>query len=494
MPPVKLSKSKILEGLQCIKRLWLTIHRPELAEISEATEGRLQAGLAVHDVFRTLHPNGVYIDTEEGLSKAIRRTQQVLKGGSEKILEATFAHEGVLVRADLIQKIEQTYRMYEVKSSTSVKDYHIHDAAVQTWVVEQSGLPISGVYISHIDNRFVYSGGGNYQGLFYHEEVTALIRPLQCEIPDWLSQFRDDLDRPEPQIKPGDQCYDPFECPYCAYCSPPIAGPQYPIEILPGASSIERTLREDGFTDLRDVPKERLSNERHLLVWEAVQDRAPKVIPTLTEEIRQVSYPRYYLDFETIQFPIPIWKSTRPYQQLPFQYSCHIEHNDAVLTHREFLDTSGNPPMRALAETLIVDLRDQGPIINYGHFERMIINILIELYPDLTDPLTALQERILDLLPLLRRNYYHPDMDGSWSIKAVLPTIAPDLAYAALEEVHDGKEAQIAFLEASHPETTPERREALRRNMLKYCGQDTLAMVRIMRYFRDIDGGTDGRK
>ena len=198
---------------------------------------------------------------------------------------------------------------------------------------------------------------------------------------------------------------------------------------------------------------------------------------------------RHYLDFETIQFAIPIWQGTRPYQQLPFQYSCHIEHSGGILTHREFLDTSGKPPMRSLSEGLITDLGAHGPIITYGHFERMIINILIELYPDLTGPLTALQERILDLLPLLRQNYYHPDMDGSWSIKAVLPTIAPDLAYDTLEEVHDGNEAQIAFLEAIHPETTPERREALRRNMLKYCGQDTLAMVRIMRHFQTINGG-----
>lgn len=489
MPPSNLSKSKILEGLQCTKRLWLTMHRPELSDVSAGTEERLQAGLAVHDVFRSLHPESVYIDAEAGLGKAIRQTHQVLKDGAEKILEATFAHEGVLVRADLIHKIEKVYQMYEIKSSTAVKDYHIQDAAVQTWVVEQSGLPLEGVYISHINNRFVYPGEGNYQGLFYPEEVTALIRPLQREIPGWLNKFRAALDHPEPQIEPGDQCYDPFDCPYCAYCSPPSASPQYPIEILPGTSSIERTLRDEGFKDLRDVPKVRLSNERHLLVWQAVQDGVPKVIPALIEEIRQVSYPRYYLDFETIQFAIPIWQGTRPYQQLPFQYSCHIEHSGGILTHREFLDTSGKPPMRSLSEGLITDLGAHGPIITYGHFERMIINILIELYPDLTGPLTALQERILDLLPLLRQNYYHPDMDGSWSIKAVLPTIAPDLAYDTLEEVHDGNEAQIAFLEAIHPETTPERREALRRNMLKYCGQDTLAMVRIMRHFQTINGG-----
>ncbi|MEI6208048.1 MAG: DUF2779 domain-containing protein [Desulfuromonadales bacterium] len=179
---------------------------------------------------------------------------------------------------------------------------------------------------------------------------------------------------------------------------------------------------------------------------------------------------------------MPIWAGTRPYQQLPFQYSCHVEQPDDTVTHLEFLDISGGPPMRSLADQMIADLGTVGPIITYGHFERMVIGILIELYPDLQASLATLQERIIDLLPLLRQNYYHPDMHGSWSIKAVLPTIAPDLSYDNLEEVSNGMEAQTAFLEAIHETTAPERREALRQNMLKYCGQDSLAMVRIVQH------------
>jgi hypothetical protein len=482
MQVTNLSKSKIIEGLQCKKKLWLTIHNPELADVSAGADARLQAGLAVHDVFRTLYPDGNYVDGEQGLGDALKETERLIKSGASRIFEATFSHQGVLVRADLLEKENDAYKLYEVKSSTSVKDYHLPDISVQAWVIGHN-IPISTIYLTHIDNSFVYSGDNDYQGLFLPEDVTEQARALQVDIPTWLNDFRAMLAGTVPSILPGDQCYSPFECPYCSYCTPAQSGPAYPTEILPGATKIEQQLIEEGLVDLCNVPRERLTNERHLRIWDAVATGTAQVDPALQSELQQINFPRYYLDFETIMFAIPIWAGTRPYQQLPFQYSCHVEQADGNVTHLEFLDTSGRPSMRSLAEQMIANLGTVGPIITYGHFEKMVIGILIVLYPDLLAPLAALQVRIIDLLPLLRNCYYHPDMHGSWSIKAVLPTIAPDLSYDNLEEVSNGMEAQTAFLEAIHESTLPERREALRWNMLKYCGQDSLAMVRIVQHF-----------
>lgn len=479
-----LSKSKIIEGLQCKKRLWLTIHRPELAETSDGVSDRLQAGLKVHDVFRTVYPDGISVSYDNGLVHALQETKRLVNAGVARIFEATFSNQGVLVRADLIEKADGFYKLYEVKSSTSVKDYHINDASIQAWVISKS-IPLSSVFVTHIDNSFVYQGGNDYRGLFFSQEVTEQVNTIQTEIPGWLNDFRHSLSGGEPEINPGEQCYSPFECPYRSYCIPKQAAPEYPVEILPGVSRIEKQLIEEGFVDLRDVPRDRLTNERHVRIWDSVKTGAPQIDPALKQELQQLVFPRYYLDFETIMFAIPIWVGTRPYQQLPFQYSCHVEKQaDGGVTHFEFLDISGNPPMRSLAEQMIADLGTDGPIITYGHFERMIIDILIELYPDLQTPLAAMQDRIFDLLPLLRSYYYHPDMNGSWSIKKVLPTIAPDLIYDNLEEVTNGMEAQTAFLEAIHESTHPERRDVLRRHMLKYCGQDSLAMVKIIHYFR----------
>jgi len=479
----RLSKSKIIEGIQCQKRLWLTVHHPEYSQASEQTEERQKAGLSIHDVFRSLYPDAIFVSDKEGLSAAIKHTQSLIDAGTEKIFEATFAHEGLLIRVDLLEKYGQSYKMFEVKSSTSVKEYHIPDAAVQAWVIEKSGLSLHSIYISRIDNSFVYPGANNYVGLFFSEDITIQVRGILQQIPSWIKRFREMLDGDMPSINAGDQCYDPFECPYCNYCTPAQSVEKYPIEILPGSSRIEKQLLDEGYADLREVSSDRFSNERHLLVWQAVKNGAPQISRDLPEKLGQIAYPRYYLDFETITFAAPIWIGTRPYQQLPFQYSCHVEYNDSKIDHLEFLDTSGGPPMRKLAEQMILDLGKEGPVITYGHFEKMIITILSELFPDIRRALAAIQDRIYDLLPLLRNGYYHPDMNGSWSIKAVLPTVSDELSYEKLEEVHDGMEAQAAFLETIHPDTTTDRKETLRKHMLKYCGQDTLALVKIVHYF-----------
>jgi hypothetical protein len=154
-----------------------------------------------------------------------------------------------------------------------------------------------------------------------------------------------------------------------------------------------------------------------------------------------------------------------------------------VLEHAEFLDLSGENPMRPLAEALLAALGDRGPIFVYSHFEKAVLQQIGTFHPDLADRLEAAAARLEDLLPLMRAHYYHPDMKGSWSIKAVLPTVAPELNYADLEEVQDGGAAQAAYLEACELKEGSERYEALRRNLLKYCALDTLALVKIVHHF-----------
>ena len=199
--------------------------------------------------------------------------------------------------------------------------------------------------------------------------------------------------------------------------------------------------------------------------------------------MRALPYPRYYLDFETIGPAIPVWAGTRPYETLPFQWSIHIEEAPGEIRHEEFLDVSGEPPMRALVEQLIVDLGSDGPVLMYTSYEKGVIRGLAERFPDLAYPLYAIIDRLVDLYPVTKASYYHPDMLGSWSIKAVLPTIAPDLDYELLEGVAEGTEASNAYLEAIRSDTSAGRKEEIRRELLKYCAHDTLAMVRLAKFF-----------
>ena len=177
---------------------------------------------------------------------------------------------------------------------------------------------------------------------------------------------------------------------------------------------------------------------------------------------------------------MPLWPGTRPYQQIPFQFSVHHLNRDGRATHQAFLDLSGQNPAQAFAQALIAACGERGPVFVYNAaFERTRIRELAGRYPALAPALHAINARIVDLLPIARAHYYHPSQQGSWSIKAVLPALCPDLGYDALDGVQDGGAAQQAYLEAIAPDTTAARKAELERQLLAYCHLDTWGMVRL---------------
>lgn len=478
-----LSKSRLLLHRQCPKRLWLKVYRPELEEVSDGNEARFATGTYVGEVAQQLYPDGVMIDGDD-LRQATIDTQAILSGEKLPIFEATFQADGLLIRADLLLPNQDGFRMVEVKSSTSVKDYYLTDAAIQSWVAEQAKLPLNSVEIAHLDNSFVYPGGGDYQGLFHYADISEQIAEMKVDVPAWIIAARETLSGDEPCIAPGAQCSSPFDCPFTGYCSPRVEiEDSFPPEVLPYGGTLAATLRAEGFTDLRDVPLERMESWKHQRVWQVTKSGQAYLNPEAGKQIAALPYPRYYIDFETINPAVPVWAGTRPYMQVPFQWSCHIETAKGVMTHCAFLADGQSDPRRPFAESLIEAVGTTGPIFVYNApFERSRMQELADYYPDLTLALSSAIDRLVDLLPIAREHYYHPEMRGSWSIKAVLPTIAPDLAYDNLE-VANGGMAQEAFGEIMHPDTTQERHQQLHNALLLYCERDTLAMVRIAHYF-----------
>lgn len=480
-----LSKSRILLHRQCPKRLWLKVHRPELEEIADSNQARFDTGTYVGELAQQLYPDGVLIDGND-LGQAVIDTKAILVGEKRPIFEATLQADGLLIRADLMLPDQNGYRMVEVKSSTSVKDYYLTDVAIQSWVAQQAELSLTSVEIAHIDNSFVYLGGGDYQGLFHYADISEQISGMKEEVPDWINAARETLSGDEPCITTGDQCNSPFPCAFIGYCSPktdPEDG--FPPEVLPYGKTMAASLRAEGYTDLRDVPEERLGNLNHQRVWRISKSGQAELNPEAGRMIAALPYPRYYIDFETINPAVPVWAGTRPYMQVPFQWSCHIETAKGEMTHCAYLADGQSDPRRPFAMSLIDAVGTHGPVFVYNApFERSRMQELAEYYPDLAPALEVAIDRIVDLLPIAREHYYHPDMRGSWSIKAVLPTIAPDLAYGNLE-VSNGGMAQDAFAEMMHPKTLPERRQKLHDALLLYCERDTLAMVRIAHYFEN---------
>jgi hypothetical protein len=473
-----LSKSKIINGLQCQKRLWLEIHRPELAKYSGKALLFLQAGHDAHKSYRELVPNGTLIEHQDDMPEALAQTRLALRESlSAPILEGTFQHNGVLVRADLIVRESKGFRLVEVKAAGSVKKYHFQDCAIQTWVIERAGITIKRIELALVNTAFVHPGRGDYSGLFKHMDVTKEVRTLMKQVPVWITECQTILASFMPAIVIGDQCRTPYDCPFHEYCS--ALGPAYPVRCLPNSRKMANELIAEGILDIRDIPEGRLTKPIHERVRRVTKSGKAEIKPSVAAVLKQYPYPRYYLDFETVAFAVPRWPGTRPYQQIPFQWSCHIEDADGRIEHRWFLDTSGDAPMRAAANSLVSNLGHSGPIFMYKPFERTCITHLMTLVPDLAPSLEALKDRLVDLHPIVKEHYYHPDMNGSWSLKAVTTCIAPEMSHAKLGEVADGMAAQKAYLEIIAPETNDIRRENLKNKLFEYCKLDTMAMVRI---------------
>jgi hypothetical protein len=482
--PIALSKTKLLSLTQCRRKLWLETFKPELVpEPTDEREALLATGNAVGDIARRLYGPGHLVSFERGLRAAVETTRRlVAAGGREPIFEATFEHGGVSVRIDVLDRSEPQPKLVEVKSSARVKEHHLDDCAIQAWALARNGLAPRAVAVATVDPAFVYPGGGAYAGLLVETDVTKDVRERLERIDALVVAARATLaGLDEPAVAVGTHCGAPYECVFYEHCAPPVG--RYPVLGLGGSREKLYELLHSGYNDLRDVPEHALANERQRLIWRQSRSEQPYVGAELRAFVRELAFPRHYLDFETVNPAVPIFAGTRPFEALPFQWSCHVETSRGRLEHAEFLDLGAEPPMRRLAEHLLQALGTAGPIVVYTPYERRVIVDLAARFPDLAAPLAALRERIVDLHPPTRRHYYHPAMQGSWSIKAVLPTVAPDLSYAALGEVRDGFAAQRAYFEAVDPRTTETRRAALRQGLLDYCRQDTLALVRLVEFF-----------
>ena len=488
---MRLSKSRLVAHRQCPKRLWLQTYRRDLAQQSEAVLNRMAQGNLVGTAAHGLFPEGRLIAHATDLNAAVQETQEALATpGDVTLFEPALRRADILVRADILERRSGTCRLIEVKSSTKVKDYHVTDAGIQTWVLRGAGLTVERTELAHINNQFVYPGSGDYRGLFTYVDVSDAILPLQEQIPEWIEAAQRDLAGPIPDIAVGPQCNNPFECEFMAFCTPDAA--EYPVALLPHGAKLARELREEGYADLRDVPVDRLTREDHLRIWRATTSGEAELSPGAAEKLGALPWPRYFLDFETVGPAVPMWPGTRPYQKIPMQWSCHRQEADGTLTSLPpFLDTKGEDPRRAFAERLVAAIGNTGPIMVYNAgFERSVILSLADAFPDLAPALRAMADRLFDLLPFVRAHYYHPAMMGSWSIKRVLPTIAPDLDYANLDDVQSGDMVEPVYFEMIDPATPAERRRMLEIALLTYCERDTLAMVRLAKFFAEARSAT----
>ena len=487
---VYLSKSKLMSARQCLKRLHLEVHRPDLVAHSAQTKAAFNTGHAVGDIAQQIYgtDDAVVIPYGGGMPHALKKTTRLVGEGPQyPIFEATFEHGGVLVRVDVLLPDGDAWRIVEVKASTSVKDEHVFDCAAQRWVFEGLGHKLTGIALAHVDNTFMYEGDGDFDGLLTESDQTESTAKIMSAVPEWIAGAKEAAGGAQPEVDVGAHCFKPYECPFVSHCWP--SNTDHPVQGLGGGKAQLGEWIAAGFADMCDVPFDRLS-EKQQRMQTVTRSGNPELLPGACDFFKSLEYPRYYLDFETIMPAVPIWAGTRPYETLPIQWSCHYESEPGTVEHAEFLDLTGDPPMRRLAESMLRALGKEGPVLVYTSYERTVINGLMARFADLEVPLQAIVDRLVDLHPPTQQFYYHPAMAGSWSLKAVLPTIAEDMCYSELEGIQEGTAASEGYLEAILPDTMPQRKAELKEQLLRYCKFDTEAMVRLVNFFSEAGNQT----
>lgn len=475
---MRLSKTKVIAGLQCDKQLHLRVYHPEWATVTESPA--VETGKVVETHARACFSEGILIERDASNADPFTLTRRLIENPEVSCLfEAAIRTDDLVVFVDVLTRDGTGWELTEIKAATSVKDKHIDDVGIQAITLLHAGIRINKYNLMHINNNFVYQGGHDYTGLFVNEDITDRIRAHMAFIEARLAPFKAMLNGEQPERHIGPYCNNPFPCPYKDYCEAQDA--KYPVARLPNGWRIAQQLIAQGIYDIRDIPVDTLNSETHLWIRRVTIAGKAELKPGAKHILTQLAYPRYYLDFECIQFAIPIWEGTRPFEQLPFQFSCHIQTVPNTLRHEAFLDTTGQDPRRAFAEALLAVCGNSGPIIVYHQsFEKGVINALINLFPDLANQLQTIHDRIFDLLPVLKQHYYHPEMKGSWSIKKVLPCLVPELSYAALGSVQEGTQAQAVYFDIISGNLDKRAQDASRADLLAYCQLDTLAMVRIV--------------
>lgn len=490
MENIYLSKSKYCKAKQCNKALWLLKNNPAVAtEIDN--QAVLDNGTEVGELARGILGEYINVEYNEDLSIMIKQTKELLANESKIITEASFNFNNNFCSVDILKNDVDGIEIYEVKSSTEVKDIYLDDISYQVYILTNLGYNIKKASIVYINNQYVRHGDLDLNKLFNIEDVTGIAFDKQDEISKKLTEIEEYMkQKTEPKQDIDMNCFKPYNCEFWDYCTKNL-----PINNIFKIREMHKEqkmkLYKNGIYDFKDVLKEDIKLKyKQQVEFEVLNKNAIIDKEGIKNFLEKLYYPLYFLDFETYQQAIPKYEGIRPYMQIPFQYSLHyIQDENLELQHTEFLAIAGVDPRRKLAEQLVKDIPTNACVLAYNmKFEKMVIKELAEVFEDLREELMKIYDNIQDLMiPFYERMYYCKEMQGSYSIKYVLPALFPNdrqLDYHKLPVVHNGSEAMSTFA-TLHLKSKKEQ-ENIRKGLLEYCKLDTLAMVKIWEKLKEI--------
>jgi len=478
-----LSKSRFLAGLQCHLRLWYQCyHRELIPEIPPSRQAVFDAGYAVGKLATRLYPDGILIE-EDHLhhEAAVQSTLKAMQGLNVKaIYEAAFLYDDVRIRVDILQRLNDgSWSLVEVKSSTSVKEVYYTDVAVQFYVLKGCGLKVGRAGLLYINNQYVYNGQNlDLESLFSFEDLTDEALAMQPAIPGQIEELKIMLAADDaPVVQPSRHCHKPYDCEFWDRCTQDM--PEFWVYDINGIGHEKLSeLAQLGIQKISEIPDTFDLTEIQQRIRKCIIEEKEYISDELEVQLNDLKYPLHFLDFETVSPAIPRYAGTRPYQTLPFQWSDHVLSADGSLDHFEYLCNEDKDPREEFTRTLIDALGGKGSVVIYTRYETVVLNALIEHFPQYAGKLQAIIDRFVDLYAIIRRNYYHPKFYGSFSLKYVLPALVPEMSYENLS-IQDGMQASFEYQRMIDPATPATEKAGIRRGLLTYCGQDTEAMVRI---------------
>ncbi len=457
---------------------------PELiTSISLAQQRIIEQGSEVGVLARQQFPEGMLIGGKNSRD-AVRQTQTAIEGGHTCLFEAAFLFDNLLVRCDLLQKqASGAWDIIEVKSSTDVKEDHLHELAFQLYVVTGQGLPVQHTHLMHINRNCVAPDLSN---LFLTEETTSEGNALLPNIPERVTSFRTILTQDtELDIPISKACIKPHPCPITHYCWRDV--PEHSVFTIPRLSDTKLDdLVEQGLLSVFDLPAAYPLSAKQRAYVDAVMENRPSIdADSIRNALSKLDYPIHFLDFETVNPAVPRFDGLRPYNQIPFQYSCHLLQRDGKLLHREYLHTDTSDPRLPLLQSLLSHIAGSGSVVAYNtSFEKQILKSLVATFPEYAPAIRSIIDRLWDQLAIFNKHYLHPDFLGSNSIKSVLPVLVPSLSYQKLG-VQKGDDAQAVW-ETMIQMTDGLQKQKMIADLKAYCHLDTLAMVEIHRALQKI--------
>ncbi|WP_104625510.1 DUF2779 domain-containing protein [Helicobacter felis] len=523
-----LSKSKFLKGMQCSKMLWLDKHNKEALRTNPAFLKKAQSGQEVGQLARDLFPGGKEIAyNPDDMAGMTARTKELIDQGVKIIYEATFEYRGIFVMVDILEIEGNRVVLNEVKSSTNIykdsraqhpKEEYLWDLGIQYYVLAGLGYKVEGAYLICLNNTYIREGALDLKSLFLKNDLLEFVEDFQSEISEHLAHMEQILaNQQEPKVAIGKHCNAPHECSAKSYCweeQQGIKGHDHIFALARHAFSDKiMKLYQDKkifFKDLKEEDIQSFTFAQRMQI-EYTKTNTPHIEKDeIKEFLATLKYPLYHLDFETYQSAIPPFDGVKPYEQIPFQYSIHIEHEDGRIEHKEFLADCGTDGRLELAQKLVADIPKNACVLAYNSgFEKSVLKGLADLFatnagfkidklrdlidfsytqlPQIVKDLLQIRSNVLDLMtPFQRGHYYDPKMGGSYSIKSVLPALVPDFekAYKDLDLVHNGEEAMEAY--AKMPHMSKAEQEKTKKALLEYCKLDTLAMVKVLEVLRGV--------